>query len=377
MKILFVDTYYPTFLAEHYASVGARGSYAEQRQRLFEQRFGVSDYYSRHLRPLGVEAEELIVNAVPLQLRWARERGMPLGRLGALLPSSLLGSATAGKLADRSGALGPILVEQIRHARPDVLYLHDLNVLPPDVLREVKQSVRLVVGQIACPLPNRSWLEPFDLILTSFPHYVPRLEAGGLRSAYFRLGFEASLIEEIGAPVRSFAATFVGGISSAHGRGTEFLTTMAETGAVDFFGYGADALPPRSPIRARHHGPVWGRDMYRTLASSRVTLNRHVDVAEDYANNMRLYEATGMGALLVTDAKSNLADLFEPGREVVAYRSNDEAAELIRYYADHPDERDEIARAGRARTLREHTYEARMKELAYLLRTQLTTRVAR
>ena len=61
---------------------------------------------------------------------------------------------------------------------------------------------------------------------------------------------------------------------------------------------------------------------------------------------MRLYEATGVGSLLITDQKDNLGELFEVGKEVVAYSSIEEAAELIRYYLDHPDEASEIARAG-------------------------------
>ena len=105
----------------------------------------------------------------------------------------------------------------------------------------------------------------------------------------------------------------------------------------------SERLPEGSPIRARHHGEVWGLDMYRALARSRITLNRHIDVAENNANNMRLYEATGVGALLITDRKDNLGELFEVGREVVAYGSAEEAVELIRHYIAHPEEARGIA----------------------------------
>lgn len=115
-------------------------------------------------------------------------------------------------------------------------------------------------------------------------------------------------------------------------------------------------------------------DMYRALARSRITLNRHINVAENYANNMRLYEATGVGALLLTDRKDNLGDLFEIGKEVVAYSSAEEAAELVRYYLAHPDEAQTIARAGQARTLREHTYRHRMEELIPILQGYLQGR---
>ena len=47
------------------------------------------------------------------------------------------------------------------------------------------------------------------------------------------------------------------------------------------------------------------------VGKGKVTVNRHIDIAEEYANNMRLYEATGMGACLVTDAKLNLPCLFD------------------------------------------------------------------
>ena len=112
-------------------------------------------------------------------------------------------------------------------------------------------------------------------------------------------------------------------------------------------------------------------DMYRTLARSRITLNRHINVAENNANNMRLYEATGVGAMLLTDRKDNLHELFEIGKEVVSYSSKEEAAELVRHYLDHPQEADQIAKAGQARTLREHTYAQRMRELVPILKHHL------
>ena len=74
-------------------------------------------------------------------------------------------------------------------------------------------------------------------------------------------------------------------------------------------------------------------------------------------------ESTGVGALLLTDWKNNLGEMFVPGKEVLAYRTPEECAELIRYYLTHDEERQAVARAGQARTLRDHTYYQRMQEL--------------
>ena len=86
---------------------------------------------------------------------------------------------------------------------------------------------------------------------------------------------------------------------------------------------------------------------------------------------MRLFEATGTGALLVTDWKKNLHEMFELDKEVIAYRTGEECAEMIQYYLEHEDEREEIARAGQQRTLRDHTYYQRMQELVDIVERYL------
>ena len=82
---------------------------------------------------------------------------------------------------------------------------------------------------------------------------------------------------------------------------------------------------------------------------------------------MRLYESTGVGALLLTDRGRNLADLFEPGVEVAVYDGPDELVAQIARYLTDDDERREIAVAGQRRTLAEHTYADRMAELSEIL----------
>ncbi len=89
---------------------------------------------------------------------------------------------------------------------------------------------------------------------------------------------------------------------------------------------------------------------------------------------MRLFEATGIGAFLLTDAKPDLGELFEPGREVATYRHAAEAAERIRHYLAHPEERDAIARAGQRRTLAEHTYARRAEQLVEILGPVVSSR---
>jgi spore maturation protein CgeB len=101
-----------------------------------------------------------------------------------------------------------------------------------------------------------------------------------------------------------------------------------------------------------------------------VTLNHHGSIPP-YANNCRLYEATGVGSFLLTDWKENLHEMFEPDKEVASYRTDEECAEKIACYLEHSEERERIAHAGQERTLREHTYGQRMAQLLDLVGKRL------
>jgi spore maturation protein CgeB len=165
-----------------------------------------------------------------------------------------------------------------------------------------------------------------------------------------------------------YGPVFVGALNATqHREGNLLLERAAKVTPIDFWGYSAVGWPAGSPILLNHHGEAWGIDMFTVLREAKIALNRHIDVAESYANNMRLYEATGVGTMLLTDEKANLSELFEPGRDVETYADEAELVAKIEHYLEHDDARHAIARAGQQRTLSEHTYAQRMRELVALL----------
>lgn len=368
VRVLVVDTYYGGFLDHHYrARPGLAGRpYADQLGALIERRFGTSDAWSNALAAAGHEARTVVANSAPLQARWAREEGAArLPRLRTRLPGRL-GIAARARLPQE------IAIAQAAAFGADVVLCQDMGFFERGDLDRLRASGVLVAGQIASPPPDRERLGGYDVIFTSFPHFVERFRAAGLDAEYLPLAFDERLVDVLPDGERPRAVTFVGGVHpGVHAAGTALLERLAERVPLEVWGYGADALEPRSPLRGRHRGEAWGLDMYRLLAESRIVVNRHIDVAEGHANNMRLYEATGAGALLVTEAADNLDELFEPGREVVTYEGADDLVERIEHHLRHDDERRAIAAAGRRRTLAEHTYSRRAERLVELLALRL------
>jgi spore maturation protein CgeB len=377
VRVLVIDTYYPAFLAGHYRNDPALAgrTFEQQLQALMDRCFGTSDAYSRHFRELGHVAIDVVANCAPLQLRWAYEQGRhraALRRFGSSIPGR------AGAIAERA-LLRRIALDQIAAFDPDVVYLQDLWFFGEGDLDALRKAGRLVAGQIASRLPPERTLRRFDLLLTSFPHFVERFRDQGLDSEYLKIAFDLKVIEklrDLGVAVdpaasREHRVVFVGGLDpNVHGEAIRLLERAAEETGLEVWGYGASGLPQASPIVSRYRGEAWGLGMYEVLARSQIALNRHINLADGYANNMRLYEATGVGALLVTEWAENLSNLFEPEREVIAYENADDLIAQIRRYAD-TDERRSIAAAGQARTLREHTYANRIAELSAMLEARL------
>lgn len=353
-KCLFLNTYYPAFLEHHYQHHPelAGAPYDVQHKSLQETGFGDSDFYSVGLQVSGWDAQSVIVNCPPLQRQWAHEHGVSIGH--ALLSTT---------------------IEQIKRIRPQVLYLQDLSIGTTDFLSSVRPYVELIVGQIASPIPSQAHLDGFDLLISSFPHFVDEFRRAGRLAYYQPLAFDPRLVQRLGNCSREYPLTFVGGLSPAHRERQELFAALGKSTPIHFWGYGTQTLAQLGIEQARLHGEAWGMDMFTILAKSAITVNHHIDVAKSNANNMRLFEATGCGALLVTDYKDNLSDLFEIGSEVVTYRSVQECAELINYYLAHEDEASVIAKRGQERTLKDHTYEIRMRHTAELLDRHLQLKI--
>ena len=186
----------------------------------------------------------------------------------------------------------------------------------------------------------------------------------GIPGELNRFAFEPGILENIDSGNGSeIPVSFIGNLSSSHRERILWLEHLSGKVDIHIWGAGVDSLSGDSSIRRNYMGKAWGKEMYGILQRSRISLNHHIDLAGSYANNMRLFEATGMGTLLITDWKENLHEMFEPGGEVVAYQNPEECAELIEYYLKHDGERETIACAGQERTLREHTYYHRMQEM--------------
>ncbi len=107
-----------------------------------------------------------------------------------------------------------------------------------------------------------------------------------------------------------------------------------------------------------------------------INLNLHssserdgVDPTGDFLNP-RTFELASCGAFQLVDERSLLSEVFIAGEEVATFNSVSDLREKIDYYSNRPDERKRIARNGRERVLRDHTYAKRMEEMLSVIYSQ-------
>ena len=87
------------------------------------------------------------------------------------------------------------------------------------------------------------------------------------------------------------------------------------------------------------------------------------------AVNQRVFDVPATGAFLLTDYREQVENLFEPGTEIICYRSPEEAKQLAAEYLARPERRAAVAEAARRRILAEHTYDHRLRVLAKRMRS--------
>lgn len=341
-KIIFLDSYYP----QVFDSLPMSYDYQSRVKSLANLKFGTADYYSEAFRSYGWEVEDVVVN----------------DQVGI------------GLLAKYQNSPTTPLNDYLLSLKPDVLYFQDLSLFDWTMAEEMREVFgTLIVSQHSCPWAGNTSIKNFDLVFTSFPHYIPRIQALGVRSEFLQIGFGGEYV-----PVkpklyedRSIEIGFVGGLGGGRTRGhwssgTDLFEAVAEKfPSFKWWGYGVENVG--QALRRAYQGPAWGQDMYSKLADMKICLNRHGEVAEGYTNNMRCFEATGMGCHLFTEQSKNLDSYFS-SKEVTSYQNQADLLSKIKYALENPSQSASIAAEGRKATLSRHTYKQILRPVADTLR---------
>jgi len=402
-RLIRITNNYPQYIKDFYLrhpDIRFK-TYNEQHSLITKDSIETASAYVKNLKKIGVQAVEVITNATILQETWRKEHQLP------------------HDISEQD-----IVIAQIKEFKPEVVWIDDLSLVDSawktKLFIEVP-SIKLFVGHHCAPY-NENLLEKlklFDILFTCIPCLKTEFEKLGIETHLLYHGFEASILDDINKnnkfPTTDFV--FSGSLFSGSGfhktrinyiekiiksgikidlycnlesfkkilvkkifyhlivflrklklhkviESVSILRKNKAFGDIPIHLYSSKLIKNSKP-------PVFGYEMYQLLAKSNICFNIHGEVADKCAGNIRLFEATGVGSCLVTDWKDNITELFEPGKEIITYKTIDECIEKVKWLINHPDERLLIAKAGQERTLKYHTIENRVNVLNEILTSRL------
>lgn len=342
--------------------------YAACAERLFERGIFYGDAYVDAFAGRGVSAVQVVPDCTPLQRKWAAERRLwTPPKWAARAAFRWLWSRRFGATPEAWGR-ERILLDQVRFWRPRVLWFFSGTPLSSRLLRRCRELVDNLVLWWACPLSRDVPYREFDLVLSGIPDLVRYFQALGVNAAFVPHAFDRRVLDRISpSSPRIPKVGFVGSASLHHVERLLLLDLLARHVELDVYGADWDALPAVSPLAACYRGPAWGDRLHEVHGSYAVTVHHNIDVAGRSLSAKRLFEATGMGACVVVQHPPEDEDLFQPEREIVTYRSREEALVKVRYLLTHPEEAARIGAAAQQRTLRQHGYPNRVERIVELL----------
>jgi hypothetical protein len=304
---------YPSYLKRLNGLAAGAPSFDERRRIFLDDRFGALHF----LKPvLDGATEAFFTNGDDqiLQLLWAREQGIP-------------GKPT----------LEAILLAQIEHHRTEVFYNMDPVRYPSDFVRKLPSCVRKTLCWRAAPSGNAD-LTAYGAVLGNFPSILESWRSKGCRAELFFPAHDP-VMDQYGHGHRPIDVLFVGGYSRHHSTRARTLEQVASLADTQQIVYCLDAsrltvlaesaigawLPLRkhrrpAAIAKIARPPVFGRQLYELIGSSKIVLNGAIDMAGLDRGNMRCFEAMGCGALLVSDA-GNYPEGMDRDKTISTYES--------------------------------------------------------
>ena len=249
------------------------------------------------------------------------------------------------------------LLFQITHHKPDILYIQEIWQYPSDFI----SKIRYILGNIIivgwnCSLNSKyclNRLRYISVIYTCSDEIQQQMQMLGIYTKNIGHGFDKDILNNLLNIEKKYNVVFVGSLIGLYNiKRVELLKYLINKGIkVTIFGRSNDVV-----LQKYCKKPVFGLELFKIYKSSKIVLNSHASQDIRYSGNVRMFEVTGVGSLLISDYKEDIEKIFDINKEIVLYSSNEEAFQKIKYYLVHDEERKQIAKQGQSKTLGNYLY---------------------
>jgi spore maturation protein CgeB len=352
MKVCYLTSYYPPFMDNFFRNHDcAHLTFSETLSLLLAEFFADTGSLYHYTNTSGNNAFIIISNCEPLQKKWARENGL--------------------NFSEKTWSY-EIAYAQLKSYSPDVFYLEYVPEFFGDFTAQVSSFCKKIVSWISSPFNPATKLNNIDIIFSSTPDFVDSFRSNGIKAEYMHPAFDRRILDNVRpSSGKTIPFSFVGGWSDVHINRKKALKQLVGSTPIQLWGYNYKTsyskkqlayyknllVGDEKQILRAYKGEAWGLNMYEIIQNSLITFNIHESLLKGYVGNMRMFEASGMGTMILNDNGKNLASLFKPGVEIETYQTIEEAIEKVKYYIANPQKAITIGKNAQQKTLSDYNFE--------------------
>lgn len=254
------------------------------------------------------------------------------------------------------------IVRKAREAGCEAIINIDSSLMPEAVAELGKGGVGVAfwypdaVSNLGRQLMLRS---PYDALFFKEPHLVERLRATlDLPVYYLPQACNPRWHRPVSAAGTEPFFVIAGGLYPSRVRLLERLSAAGIP--LRLYGNGFPRWLGETSIRSANTGRYLAREEKAEVFRSAVGVLNTMHPAEINGVNVRLFEAAGSGAAVLTEFRPTVPELFSIGDEVLAYHDFDELVEQARRLLNEPGLTARLGDAASRRAHRDHTYDLRV-----------------
>ncbi|MBR9706720.1 glycosyltransferase [Candidatus Pacearchaeota archaeon] len=240
-----------------------------------------------------------------------------------------------------------ILLKKVEQEKPEFLFMYDslfydINLLSlMDGIKQVSKKTRTVLfsGDDDLTFDYTRYLALFfDYILLGLIDYVKIYEEHGLNNAYY---ITPADYKEIPQQAKKYDVTFMGADKADR---REVLDYLHKSGVnITLFGYPTWKKYPG--LRDIYKGMLPSEEYLKTISQSKINLCFSKNMLGVPHLTGRFLENSVLKSFSLIEYSPQVAELLKEGKEIVMFKTKEEALKKIKYYLEHENERENIAKA--------------------------------
>ena len=378
LKFLRISTVYPEVLKQFnkdYPNVN-KLSFKKYSKLFFDQYYNQSNFLTSELKKYNYDCMEFLSNDKLMQEKWINYYG--------------------NKDSDED-----ILIQIIKYFKPQILFFDNINLVNDELIKKIKllNFIKLILGFHCSPINSsiKKNINRLDAMVTCTPGYK-KILFNKYKKKTLLMPHAFSIKTKIKKKIkRDIDVSFIGSLflgSKLHNKRIDLIYDILKNFknsyvAINFSKYFfyqiivlllislksfnlvlmLKRLYKLSYIYLFSKGPIFGKNMYKILNRSKILVNMHISDTK-HAGNMRMFEGTGCGCLLITDKIMGNKSYFDNKVEIIEYDQINKVINMCFYFLSNKNELKKISTNGKKKTFECHNYETRAKLLDNFIRSK-------